>query len=69
MGTGSLCTQAAAPVLFVFAEVSWKPEHIAVAFKGKNMCGDAIQKPAIVGDDQRGAGEGFQRRLPEPAAY
>ena len=48
MGPRSRGAEAADSVLFVFAVVSGKPEHVAVTFKGKYVGSNAIQEPTIV---------------------
>src|SRR5436853_1282195 len=44
-------------IRFVLSVVSVKPDHAAVALKGKNVCGDAVEKPAIVTYYHGAAGE------------
>jgi len=38
-------------VSFIVGIISLEPDDFAVAFKGQNMGGDAIQKPAIMRDN------------------
>jgi len=45
---------------FVFRIVTVEPNHLAVAFEGENMGRNPIEKPAIVGDHHRAAGEVLQ---------
>src|SRR5262245_18599665 len=54
---------------FVILEVSFKPLHVAVTLERQNMRGDAVQKPAIVADDHRAAGEIFQRLFKSPQGF
>ena len=44
----------------VFGIVAVEPDHPAVAFKGQDMGGDAIQEPAVMADDDSAAGEVFE---------
>ena len=52
-------TVAEAPmaICLVIRIVSLKPRHLAITLEGEDMGGDAIQKPAIVRDDDRTAGK------------
>src|SRR5262245_49090074 len=54
-------TQPNTAVGFVFRIVAVKPNNLAVAFEGKDMSRDPVQKPAIVRDDNDTASETFQR--------
>ena len=44
-----------------FAEVAFEKRHLAVAFEGQDVGGDAVEEPAVVADDDGAAGEVFQR--------
>ena len=46
---------------FVFGVVAIEEDDTAVAFKGENVRGDAVQKPAVVADDDGAAGEILSR--------
>jgi len=46
-----------AAVLLVGVEVALEPSHLRVALERQDVRGDAIQEPAIVGDDHRAPGE------------
>ena len=61
MGARRCRAEPSTSVLFVFAIVAGKPQYVTIPFEGKNMRGDAIQKPAVMGDNHRGAGEGLKR--------
>ena len=45
--------QAPLLVFLVIGEVALEPFHMAVAFEGQNMRGDAVEEEAIMGDDDR----------------
>src|SRR5688500_8899165 len=59
-------SEAALLVLLVIGEVALEPFHVAVAFEGENMRGDAVEEPAIVRDDD-GAARVILERLFERA--
>ena len=40
-------------ICFILRIIPIKPNDFAIAFKGQNMRGDAIQKPAVVADEAR----------------
>src|ERR1700712_5532836 len=42
-------------------EVALEPAHLRVALEGEHVRGDAVEEPAIVGDDHRAPGEAEQR--------
>ena len=44
-------------VFLVLGVIPVKPVHFAVAFESKNVCGNPIQKPAIMRDDNGTAGK------------
>ena len=48
---------------FVFGIITVEPDHFAITFECQDVCGDAIEKPAIVGNYDNAAGEVFQRFL------
>ena len=52
-----------AAVLLVGLEVALEPRHLRVALEGEHVGADAVQEPAIVGDDHGAAGEVEQRLL------
>src|ERR1700754_2131812 len=55
--------QAGVPVLLVGLEVAFEPRDLRVPLEGQHVGCDAVQEPAIVGDDHRAAREGQQRLL------
>src|SRR5438552_17666559 len=55
--------QSRVPVLLIVRIVSFEPCDLAIAFKCKDMRGDAVQKPAVVADDYRAAREILERLL------
>src|SRR5205823_12754195 len=48
-------------ISFVIRIIPLEPDHAAVAFKREDVCGDAIQKPTVVADDDGASGEIFER--------
>ena len=52
--------QALFAVGFVFRPVAIKENNLAVAFKGQDMGGNAVQEPAVVADHHGAAAEIFQ---------
>jgi hypothetical protein len=48
-------------ILLVVAEVALVEHHAAIALVGEDVCGDAVEEPAIVRDDHGAAGKGQQR--------
>src|SRR5579875_3730425 len=58
---GCVLSKPASLVFLISLEIALKPFHVAVAFKGENMSGKAIQKPTIMADNHRTAGKGGQR--------
>ncbi len=54
-----ICSFSQAPfaVGFVICIVAFKPLNVAVTLEGQNMRGNTIQKPAIVRNHYRAAGE------------
>ena len=44
-------------VRFVISIVAFEPDYLAIAFEGEDMGGDAIEEPAIMGDDHGASGE------------
>lgn len=74
VGLGGLGAQAALAVLLVVIEVALKPVPAAgvlvVSLPGQDVGGNAIQEPAVVGDDHGAAGEAsieglLEKRCPE----
>src|ERR1700752_1731314 len=47
----------------VLLVIALEPHHLRVAIEGEDVRGDAIEKPAIVGDHHGAAGEAQQRLL------
>ena len=47
-------------LLFVDAVVAFAPNDGSIAFEGEYMCGDAIEEPAVVADDDSAATECFE---------
>src|SRR6476661_7921719 len=60
IGVGAETTM---PVGFVVLVVAFEPHDLAVAFEREHVRGDAIEKPAIVADDDGAAGKRQQRFL------
>ena len=50
-------------ILEVTGIISRKPMHMTIALKGHDMRRDPVEKPAIVGDNNRATGKSFQRFL------
>jgi hypothetical protein len=57
IGSGSL---ACFPVCFIFGVVAVKKEALTLPFKGQDVGDDAIQKPAVMADDQGTSAEKLQ---------
>src|SRR5574337_2096064 len=55
--------QAPLLVLLVVGEIALEPFHVAVALKRQHVGRDAVEKEAVVADDDRAAGEVEQRLL------
>ena len=53
--------EAADLVLLVILEVSFEPFHMAVALEGENVRGQAVEKHAVMRDDNGATAEFFQR--------
>jgi hypothetical protein len=49
--------EAATPISQIICVITLKPHNLTIAFKRKNMCGNTIEKPAIVRDHNRTSGE------------
>ena len=45
---------------FVLTEVAFEPPHLAVALEGKDVCGNSVEKPSIVADDDGASRERFE---------
>src|SRR6516165_3552826 len=58
-----LGADAAATAGFVIAVVALEPDNLAVALEGEDVGGDSVEKPAVVGNDDRAAGKVEQRLL------
>jgi hypothetical protein len=59
-GNSGLAAQAFFAIGLVFGPVAGKKNHLAVAFKCQDVGGDAIQKPAVMADDDGAASEVFK---------
>ena len=57
----ALLAQAFPLLLFVLVVVAGIEHHLRFALECEDVCGNAIQKPAVVGDDEHRAGELEQR--------
>jgi len=55
------CTKSSLSISLVFRIVAVKPNNLAVAFKGKHMSRDPIEKPTIMRDHDRAPCEVLQR--------
>ena len=62
-GLSAAAPEQLAAVLLVGLEVALEPPHLRVALEGEHVRGDAVEEPAVVGDDHRAAGECEQRVL------
>ena len=60
MGLVSCAAQAFLPVSLIVRIVAFEPDDLAFTLKGKDVGGDAIQKPAVVADHYRTAGKILQ---------
>src|SRR4051812_42834172 len=47
-------------IFFVFAEGAFEPEDLGIAFEGEDVGADAVEKPAVVGNDDGAACEVFE---------
>src|ERR1043165_7008691 len=56
-------TETAPAILFVRLEVALVPDHARVAFECEDVRRRAVEEPTVVRDDDRAAGEVFQRFL------
>src|ERR1700722_15252574 len=63
---GGIDSQAPLLVFLVFLEVALEPFDVAVAFEGQHVGGDAVEKPAIMADDDGAAGEILERLFERP---
>jgi hypothetical protein len=57
----SLGAEPAMTIGLVVGIVALEPDHLRIALERQDMCGDAIEEPAIMADDHRAAGEHQQR--------
>src|SRR5690242_7909152 len=48
-------------VFLVIGEIALEPLDVALALERQHVGGDAVQKPAVVADDDRAAGEILER--------
>ena len=55
MGLVGFGAEAAVAVGFVIGVVALEPLDLAVALEGEDVGGDAVEKPAVVGDDDGAA--------------
>src|SRR3954469_14062118 len=60
IGLRAKTTMAVGLVILV---VAFEPDHLAVAFEGEHVGGDAVEEPAIVADDDGTAAKREQRLL------
>ena len=60
-GLVGIGAKAAFAVGFVVLIVAFEPDHLAVAFEGEHVGGDAIQEPAVMADHHGAAGEVEER--------
>src|SRR4051794_1027510 len=63
VGLVSLAAEPALAVHLVVGVIALEPDHLAVAFERQDMGGDAVEKPAVMGDDHGTACELGQRLL------
>src|SRR3954471_4318774 len=61
MRDDGVLSQPAHLVLFIVLEIALEPLDVAFALERQHMGGDAVEKPAVVADDHRAAGEILQR--------
>src|SRR3954470_14764375 len=66
MRNDAVLAEPAHLVLLVVLEVALEPFDMAVAFEGQDMRGDAVEKPAIMANNDGAAGEILQRLLQRP---
>src|SRR5215472_9030643 len=52
----------------VIGVIAFEPDHLTVALEGEDVSGDAVEKPAVVRDDDSAAGV-FEQRLLESAQH
>ena len=48
-------TEATSAIRFIFREVPLKPHDLRLIFKCEHVCGDSVEEPAIVTDDDGAA--------------
>ena len=48
-------------VCLIVGVVSFEPDGAALSFESQNMCGDAVEKPAVVADDDGASCKMFNR--------
>src|ERR1700722_14908028 len=60
------CSETGAGVRFVGGVVAFKPNHTAFPFESQNVRRDAIEEPAIVGNDHGASGKVFQSLFKRP---
>src|SRR4051794_23438762 len=58
-----LSTQASPSVLLICLEIALEPGDLRVTLEGEDVCGDAVEEPAVVRDDHGAAGERKERLL------
>ena len=58
-----LGTEAPAAVGIVVGVVAFEPGDLAIALEGEDVSGDAVEKPAVVGNDDRAPGKLEERLL------
>jgi hypothetical protein len=58
--------QSPLTIRFVIGVVALEPDDLRIALKRQNMRGDAIQEPAVMGNNHRATGEGQQGFFQRP---
>jgi hypothetical protein len=61
MRDDGILSQPAHLVFFIVLEIAFEPFDVAIALKGEDVGGDAVEEPAVVADDHGAAGEILQR--------
>ena len=69
MGLRGVVAFAPFVVLDIFLIVALEPRHLRIAFEGEYMRCDAVEKPAVVGNDHRAPGERHQRLFQGPQCF
>src|SRR5919206_125099 len=67
MPAATTATSRSAPaVRFVGLVVALEPDGLGLALERQDVRGDAVEKPAVVADDDGAAGEGEERLFQRP---